>query len=109
MRPFSARFYPDIVVVDPAGAARRVACSVQVASDAFGTTRVLDHEAVESITAYTLLFAGDPGVAAGDVRIDWTANASGAFSRTLHLTSKGPARPPGGLKSRWTLDAQEVA
>lgn len=108
MRPFSARFYADTVIVDPAGAATELACAVQPASDSYGTSRQETNEWVQSKTTYTLLFTADPGVALADVVLHWTGNASGTFAVPVVLTSKGPARPPSGLKVRWTLDVENL-
>jgi hypothetical protein len=108
VRPFSARFYSDTVIIDPLGAARRMACAVQPASDSYGTSRQENNEWVQSKTTYTVLFADDPGVALADVRLHWTANAFETFAAPVVLTAKGPARPPSGLKSRWTLDVENL-
>lgn len=122
VRPFSARMFPDTVTAYPAtwgtdddagtgradGIGPALACSVQWPTDTRLARRDVDKDfgAVVSTTDYTVLFPSDPGIPTADCKLVWTAHSGVALAAPVVMTSKGPARPPSGLRARWTVDCE---
>lgn len=121
MRPPSSRFFLDTVVVHPppsglgldadgapisadASYGSPIACSGQEVQKGAGTSYA-DAPAPSGVTEYEFLFAADPGVTEATQAFDWTAHNGTDFTTPITLIATGPARPPHGLQSRYTVSA----